>query len=83
MDNKKKNEIAALSIVILVSLVGFSLIYWFYLIITPTESNFLLNRSDLTIKSDTLDKVTTKDSNAPFILEEGEFGRENPFQSVK
>lgn len=82
MDNKKKNEIIALAIVILVSVVGFTMIFWFYSVIAPIQ----IRASDNTtpsINDQILNKVTTSDNSEPLKLEGNDFGRDNPFDNLK
>lgn len=82
MDNKKQNETLALSIVILVSLIGFAMIFWFYSIITPLQ----IKKNDTgaaSINNQILYKVTSSNDSTSLQLEGNDFGRENPFDSLK
>jgi hypothetical protein len=83
MDNKLKNEIIPLIIVSIVSVIGFFLIVWFYSIIA-SEKIPTLPKTTLTINNEVLNKVTqANNDSAPLLLEDQDFGRENPFGNLK
>ena len=84
MVNKIKNDIIALTVIILVVATGFLLIFWFYSIVSTPEIRPGDAKKTLEIKDSIVEKITSKDNlNAPLLLEGNDFGRENPFGPIK
>lgn len=83
MENKQKNELIALSIVLLATVAGSLLVLWFYSVIAPISVKTDNTKTVLEIKDNILKKVTVEDNGSPLILQDGDFGRENPFGNIK
>jgi hypothetical protein len=84
METKTKKEMTAMIIFSIVAVSGLYLVYWSYLILSSTPQIVSSDQKNLKIKKDILESVTTdNNNNTPFRLEDGDFGKENPFSSIR